>query len=400
MPPAMAGAVAALWSVTFTLLLLLIAFVVAWIFNHDASARVQDALATAASLWLLTHSASISFEGLTISQAPLGLTFLSLMVMRHFTIRSLRSSLVYTPGQALLIPVSFAGTFAFLSALITLPIASVVNINTSIVLLTSSAWGLLGSAVALFARVELVPIELPEHLAAGSAQANAARPRAVRDLMIELLSEIPPLVRLSFRTGLQVVVLWSIAALLVTLALAVARFGEFANILSVLATSGFELGQLGFLSLAYLPNLALWLLAVMLGPGVVIGGGVLNLVNQSLGPLPTLPWLAFLPSTLPESAKVLWVLPLVIALIAVRGLIRETKQARTIDVVAAGLVAATTAGLATAVVLVVSRGDLGAGRYLSNGPEVALSAGSATLCVALAITLSALWASNRARATA
>jgi Family of unknown function (DUF6350) len=127
--------------------------------------------------------------------------------------------------------------------------------------------------------------------------------------------------------------------------------------------------------LAYAPNVIIWAVAYVLGPGFAFGAGtVVAPTGSALGPLPVFPMLAALPSGT-RSAGPAWVTVLVLAtpylagvfagIVTVRITPTPVIEAAALWGLAAGAATGAVAGLAAA----FSGGPLGDGRLAAVGPS-------------------------------
>jgi len=121
--------------------------------------------------------------------------------------------------------------------------------------------------------------------------------------------------------------------------------------------------------LLYLPNLAVWGIAYLLGPGFAVGTGtVVSPGDVLLGPVPGLPVFAGLPSApLTGVGPALLGVPLLAGLLAGWLLARRARGGWLPLLGAAALSAVVAGGLVHLAVL-ASRGGLGSGRLATIGP--------------------------------
>jgi hypothetical protein len=178
-----------------------------------------------------------------------------------------------------------------------------------------------------------------------------------------LLARVPSALTDGLRSGLTVVT-FVLAAGAATAGLALALAGGDAA--TMLASFGAGVpGQAGItaICLVYLPNLAMWSAAYLLGPGFAIGDGtVVSPGDVLLGPVPALPVFAGLPSSpLTGLGPVLLGLPLLAGLAAGFLLARRRPGGWPGLLVAAAL-AGPIAGVLLQLLAVVSRGGIGSGR--------------------------------------
>lgn len=128
---------------------------------------------------------------------------------------------------------------------------------------------------------------------------------------------------------------------------------------------------LALLCLIAVPTLVVWMVAVLVGPGVDLGPGAsVDLATSTLGAVPGFPPLAVLPEgpELPGWLVVLGVLPFVAGLVTGSSL-PATSDDPVLLQAAWGLVAGTLAGLIIGGLAALSGGAMGPGRMSDVGPE-------------------------------
>jgi hypothetical protein len=183
------------------------------------------------------------------------------------------------------------------------------------------------------------------------------------------------MVRAGVRLGLVVAALLVAAGAAMTGAALAARSGEASDMLGSYRAG--LVGQAGItvLCLAYAPNLAVWGVAYLLGPGFAVGiGTTVGPGAVVLGPLPVVPVLAALPAgpaTGPWAA--LPAVPLVIAMVAAALLARRWRGRdgalpSWAEHVGAAVLAGLVAGVLIQTVAVAAAGALGSGRLAALGP--------------------------------
>jgi hypothetical protein len=236
-----------------------------------------------------------------------------------------------------------------------------------------------GTAVSVFRAAMMFGL-----LAAAAAIGGALRhARAGR----RLLGRIPSPIGAAVRTGFTAAAfLLAAGGATAGLALALAG-GEATEMLAAYETG--VAGQIGItaLCLAYLPNLATWGAAYLVGPGFALGTGtVVSPGDVLLGPVPALPVFAALPtSPLTGVGPALLGVPLLAGVAA--GLLLGRIPTRGASTGAAGggwgalvgsaMLAGPVAGALIHLATVAARGGLGSGRLTHLGtddPRVALLA--------------------------
>jgi len=130
------------------------------------------------------------------------------------------------------------------------------------------------------------------------------------------------------------------------------------------------------LSLAYLPNLLVWVLSYVAGPGFAVGGGTgVDPFSQTGGLLPVVPLLGAVPDQAPAAGPLLLLLP--VAAGAVAALVLRKRRSLPLREEAVALIAG--AGVVAVGVVVLASlagGALGDGRLEHLGPP-ALASGLA-----------------------
>lgn len=130
------------------------------------------------------------------------------------------------------------------------------------------------------------------------------------------------------------------------------------------------------LSLAYLPNLLVWVLSYVAGPGFAVGGGTgVDPFSQTGGLLPVVPLLGAVPDQAPAAGPLLLLLP--VAAGAVAALVLRKRRSLPLREEAVALIAGAGVVAVGAVVLSsLAGGALGDGRLEHLGPP-ALASGLA-----------------------
>jgi hypothetical protein len=163
------------------------------------------------------------------------------------------------------------------------------------------------------------------------------------------------------------------SALTLVVALAVGGWGQFSELFSSLAPGVVGGIALACLCLALLPNLAIWMVAYLAGPGFVVGTGTEFSPFATVGSVqPALPLLGLLPRTQPPPVAVALILvPVLAGLVAGWMIQRRLRQDQANPVwwqnligavLASGLAAAAAAGL-----VALSGGSGGPGRLVLVG---------------------------------
>jgi hypothetical protein len=192
-----------------------------------------------------------------------------------------------------------------------------------------------------------------------------------------LVDRVPPPLRRGGPVALQAGAALAVAVGLVALVAIVARWSTEAGLLHSVATGAGDTVGLLLVSLAYLPNLLVWTLAYVVGPGFGIGAGESVSAFASGGALlPGLPLLGAVPADSPAAAPLLLLVPVACG-IAASFLLRRRGPLALVDELVALLAGCGLLGVAVVVLAWLSGGSLGGGRLTGLGPA-ALATGVAT----------------------
>lgn len=186
------------------------------------------------------------------------------------------------------------------------------------------------------------------------------------------------------------------------LILALLIFGNYGAIISLyeqLQTGVAGGVALTIAQLAFLPNLVIWLMSWLVGPGFAIGtGSAVSPIGTALGPLPGVPLFGVIPAHGYTFGLVGVLVPL-LAGFAAAALLRATRRAHVDGALALLLTAlgiGVVAGIQLGLLAWWSSGALGPGRLHDVGPNPWLVGGFAAVEVAVAAIIGLL-AGGRAR---
>lgn len=339
------GVLAAAWAAGAGLVALGIPLLLAWATDSRSGSGAAAATRSVGQLWLLAHGTSLSVPGGQVGLTPLGLTLLPLALLhragRHGA-RTVRASRLAEGGQLLL---AIAVPYALLCA-VAAPLCATDDVRPAPVQAV-----LAGLVVAL--------------VGAGSGVLREAR------LGVVLMSRLPARAQELLRaTAVVLGVLVAAGALLAAVSLL-----QHAGRASALAAAT-DPGLLGgvvllAVSLACIPNAALWGSAWLAGPGFAVGAGTsVGPFGTSLGAVPAVPLLAALPTA--EAPTWLAVLALAVPVLAggaggwlvVRRVAGGPGRAA-LEALALG----PCVGVAAGVLAWVSGGPLGGARMADVGPS-------------------------------
>lgn len=361
---ALAGVQAALLSVLAVVTPALAAYVATSADPANADVAWTRSVAVGAALWLMGHGGALQAGELSLTIVPLGVTALALFAAHASARRS-----AHPTGGAWA-----AGIGGYVA-------------SVALVTLLAGGSGPLGAGWGSVART-LVGATVVAAVGLGS---GLLRPGRLAALSRPVWSRVPRPARAAARAGLLVPAALVAMAALVTTGWALSGRAASGDVIEGLGLDTFSGLVMAVAQLSVVPNLVLWAVAWLAGPGFAVGQGtVFSPTEVVSGPMPALPLLGSLPTE--PSGGGPWVPLLVVAAGAVAGwwLHRHLppRSAWQPVAVAAGsaLVAGVVVGLATA----LAAGSAGPGRMsevgaapLAVGAAVALLAGVGALAVAV-----------------
>ncbi len=313
----------------------------------DRSVGFSGVLSGGVRTWLVSHGSALTANGVSVTAIPLGATLCALFIVLRVTITVLDEPIEEVGAFVAIV----AGTTGVLAGLLSL-VTSSPDYSTS---LARSAIG--GFCVA----------------GAGAAIGTAIKARQAEGLWPTDSADVRSVVTAAGH-GLFALVAPAFAIVIALLALHIGRAGD---LWASLGPGFFGSIGLAGLCLAVIPNLVLWTVAVLLGPGFALGTSTsVDLTGAHLGAVPGLPVLAGLPAPgeFPGWVFLLGLIPLLAGIYAGWRLRIDTERSLT-DRVLLGAGAGAVAGLIVGILIGLSGGSIGPGRMATTGP----SAESATL---------------------
>ena len=330
----------------------------AWVTAARHGSGVRPAISTALQAWLLANHASLAISGGSIGIVPLGLT----VGLGALLVRGGRQAARLSGGKDLFdcLATAFAVALPYgvIAALLTKPAQS--------------------SAVR---PQPLQALAGGFALAVGCAFVGALRETGQRAVV---LARIPQTARSVMRAALAATtVIVGVGAAIVGAGLAM-HAGRAATMMHSLDGGVSASLLMAGVSMAYLPNVAIWGSAMSVGPGFAVGAKTsVTLGGVHLGALPAVPLFAALPAngTPPTLARLAIFAPICAGLLAGWLLARSRPATPNIDGAwwerqrlmdaALGLGAGAVAGVLMAILAWLSGGPLGPGRMADIGPSAA-----------------------------
>ena len=319
--------------------------VVGWLVGTGGS--MTDALRVGADAWLLGHGSGLRVDAGTIEVIPLGLTLAVGWLCLRAGRWAARSSQATRPVEAATVAATYAAAY------------TVSVLGVAMLASQPGAEPILVRALAVSAV-----------LTVGAAAIGAA---SQLDDLDTLLGSVPDDVRASWLGAVSGALSLLGCATLALVASLLIHLGALRELLV-----GLDPGLVGGLllvlvSVAVLPNVVLFAVAVLLGPGLSIGTGTsVTLSEVSVGPMPAVPWLAAVPDpgTQPAALSALAAIPLVCGVIAGMMAVRHYPVYGYDRAALRGALAGVCSGLLVAGLVAISGGAIGPGRMAGVGPDV------------------------------
>lgn len=359
----LAGLQGALLSLLVVVMPVLAAYVATSADPTNAGVPWTRPLAFGGAVWLLAHGVPMTVGGSVVTLTPVGVTLLAIFTCHVSARRS---------GNATLL--SFAAGVAGYTG---------VTVVVALLVRTSTADGV----VAGFGAVVVSGI--------GLATGLVRRPdaRSLRELTRPWWSRVSAPVRTGVAAGVLAGALLVLAASITVTVWILGGRATIGDILRGLGLDAIGGGVLALAELAYVPNLIVWGLSWLVGPGFHVGAGtVFSAAEVISGPLPAVPLLGALPK--PDAAGGLLaaapVLLVVAGALAGLWLRRRLVVERWSDSIVACTLAAVTAGTGAGLLVALTAGSVGPGRMASVGASWWLVGAAVTggvLLGALLVTL-------------
>ena len=333
----------------------------------------SGAVRAGASAWLIAHKAGVTIGTGRISIAPLGLTLFFAWCLYRGGKSAARSSAADRTRDL----ISLAGAFALVYGLGGLVVA-LLTAEGSLKVSPLSAF--LGAfSLALVAGLAGIAVE------SGAAEDLAdATPAGLRDAVAAAIAAVLTVI--------------AIASLLYGVLLAI-HFSRITGMLELLDAGAIGSVVLFAICLMLVPNMVLYVVAFLAGPGFQLGvGTTIAPTGVDVGNLPALPLLAAVPAdgATPSYLLVLTaVVPLVAGAVAGLVVVRRGLAERDADALGwdafalRGAIAALVAGVIVFALLALSGGSAGPGRMAAVGVPGALPAAgvlAAGMAIGAAIT--------------
>ncbi|RYV52274.1 hypothetical protein EUA98_04495 [Pengzhenrongella frigida] len=328
-------------------------------------------VAVGAGIWLLGHGVPVAAGAVTVTLVPLGITLLALFACFASARRSGRAA---WSGYA----ASVGGYVAVVTVVAIAVSAGALGVGRAVV--GAAAIGAVGLGAGLLSQPGAPPLR------------TVSRPVWIR---------VPGFVRAGAAAGAVAIALLVGVAVTLTVVWIVAGRETITSVGQSLALDAIGGTVLAVAQLALVPNLVVWALAYVAGPGFVVGAGSHFAAGEVVaGPLPALPLLGALPAPGGSTDLTTWWPLALVGVGALAGWYLHSRLARGTwwHPVLASAVVAGVAGMGTGVLVSLASGSAGPARMTEVGASGLLVGLAVAAGVALGSVLVALPASIEVRA--
>jgi len=309
-PPLIAGAIAAGVAVVIGYILTLGFIMAAWLFAAHGSESTVQVLRAAGIAWQVMHLVPLVIGTTTIGVLPWGFLVVPVLILWKATQWALKSSQPKTAIEFIRIAISISLIYSGLAGLIGL-ICSTNDLYTGI---TSSILHTLFVALAVTSVCII----------------TYAPSRTI------LTDAMPKLIVDGIRPAVISFGLLFIAGSLLTSVALILNWAQVRAVTTLMAPGFIDGFFMTLLGIGYLPTVNVWAMSYLLGPGIMLGGGVVNPENASPGALPAFPLLSILPSESAALAAYFVLVPILIG-IAIYFLIPRERWSAQGDSIAIAL---------------------------------------------------------------
>lgn len=342
-----AAVTAALWAAVVGLVSVGALVTLSWAVSGRGDDGVSTPVQATGVFWLAAHHAPVATATTTVTLLPLGLLALPVVLLYLAGRWAVRVTSTTTVPDTVLLVVTATATYAALALLVAE--AAAVG-DAQVPPLAALGWtGLVAGA---------------------SLTAGAVRGGGLHEV---LLDRVPAPARHAATAAATTGAALGVVVGVVGVVALVARWSTVAGLTHQVAAGVGDAVGLLLVSLVYLPNLLVWVLSYVAGPGFAIGGGAsADPFSAAGGLLPGVPLLGAIPPDAPAAAPLLLLLPVVAGALGTVVLRRRTSLVL-VDEVVAVLGGAALVGVVAALLCALAGGSLGSARLAELGPRPLLA---------------------------
>lgn len=301
-PPLIAGAIAAGVAVVIGYIFTLGFIMAAWLFAAHGSESTIQVLRAAGIAWQVLHLVPLVIGTTTIGVLPWGFLVVPVLILWKATHWALKSAQPKSAVDFVRIAISISLIYSLLAGLIGL-ISSTNDLYT-------------GVFSAIF------------HSLFVSAAATTACVVTYAPSRTILTDALPKLFVDGIRPAVISFGLLFVAGSLLTSVSLILNWAQVRAVTTLMAPGFIDGFFMTLLGIGYLPTVNVWGMSYLLGPGIMLGGGVVTPENASPGALPAFPLLSILPSESAALATYFILIPILIGIAIYFLLPRERWEAQ------------------------------------------------------------------------
>ena len=301
-PPLIAGGIAAGIAVVIGYILTLGFIMAAWLFAAHGTESTLQVLRAAGIAWQVMHLVPVVIGVTTIGVLPWGFLFVPVLVLWKVTQWALKSSQPKTAADFIRMAISISIIYAACAGLAGL-ISSTSDLYTNVVSALAHSF-----LVALATTTVCILTYAPS--------------RTI------LTDRLPKLFVDGIRPALIAFGLLFTAGSLLTSISLIFNWAQVSAVTALMAPGFIDGFFMTLLGIGYLPTVNVWAMSYLLGPGIILGGGVVAPGNASPGALPAFPLLSILPSETAALSAYFVLVPILIGVIIYFLLPRERWSAQ------------------------------------------------------------------------
>jgi hypothetical protein len=287
-PPLISSAIAATAATVIGYIVTLGFIMAAWLFAAHGSESTLQVLRAAGIAWQVLHLVPFVIGTTTIGLLPWGFLVVPVFVLWKATQWSLKSSQPKTAPEFVRIALTLSLIYSALAGLVGL-VSATADLYTSSVSAVIHAL-LVSLAVTITSIISFAPS---------------------RTILTDAL---PKLFVAGIRPAVIAFGLLFVAASLLTSISLVLNWDQIKAVTTLMAPGFIDGLFMTLLGIGYLPTISVWAMSYLLGPGIMLGGGVVTAENASPGALPAFPLLSILPSESAALATYFILIPIFIGI--------------------------------------------------------------------------------------
>jgi hypothetical protein len=288
-PPFIAGAIAAGMSVVIGYIFTLGFIMAAWLFAAHGNESTLQVLRAAGIAWQVSHLVPIVIGTTTIGVLPWGFLVVPVFILWKSTHWALKSSQPKTALEFARVAVSISFIYSILAGIVGL-ISGTTDLQTS--------------AISSALHALLISIAVTTACVISFAPSKTVLTDALPKILVDGIR--PALI--SF--GL----LFVAGSLLISVSLTL-NWEQVRAVTALIAPGFIDGFFITLLGIGYLPTVSVWAMSYLLGPGIILGGGVVTTESASPGALPAFPLLSILPSESSAYSSYFVLIPILIGVV-------------------------------------------------------------------------------------